>query len=66
MKTVIKAIKFTARILLFIILLPAVLMKYLRFKFIFKRNLTKYGIPNDQAKLLVKEIGIKNILNFDK
>mgnify|MGYP000927923411 FL=1 len=67
MKTVIQIAKFIVRVMLFIVLLPLILIYFIiklwLYKVIFKQQLKKSGMSQDQAALLIKETNITNLLS---
>ncbi|HCS72641.1 MAG TPA: hypothetical protein DIW17_02035 [Clostridiales bacterium] len=67
MKTVIQIAKFIVRVMLFIVLLPLILIYFIiklwLYKVIFKQQLKKSGMSQDQAALLIKETKITNLLS---
>jgi hypothetical protein len=69
MATAVQIIKFTIIVLLLILLLPVILLwiiiKYWIFKFTLRSNLKASGMPKKQARLLTKEMSIKNIFDFN-
>lgn len=67
MKTVIQIAKFIVRVMLFIVLLPLILIYFIiklwLYKVIFKQQLKKSGMSQDQAALLIKETKITNLIS---
>lgn len=63
--TVLHYIKFVIKLLLFIILLPLAILwymiKFYIYKFEFKRNLMKSGMPNDVTKRFSKDIKLMDL-----
>ncbi|MDD2503031.1 MAG: hypothetical protein PHG58_04125 [Clostridia bacterium] len=67
MKTVIQIAKFIVRVMLFIVLLPLILIYFIiklwLYKVIFKQQLKKSGMSQNQAALLIKETKITNLIS---